>query len=125
LIPDDEEMSKGMNAKIDEFRRKLLKPLKQLFASRGNDPDLIRTFKTNELPKHELMAPVSTHFLWGDDITIVDIMIGPFWEYLFLFKEGPMELIFAELDIPRTAPRLYTYIQKFRNHPAIERTKMN
>jgi glutathione S-transferase len=65
-----------------------------------------------------------THFLWGNDVTLVDIMICPYWEQLVLFQEGPMEIIFAELNIPKNAPRLYAYVEKFRNHPVIEKTKM-
>ena len=90
--------------------------------SRGQDAEKIATYKEQALPVYEAMCTAANgKFLMGtDDITQLDIHVGPFWEIMYLFRDGVYSDVNEKLKIEETAPNFFAYVQRFREHPAIK-----
>ena len=84
---------------------------------------------SNKIPlkTHEQFASQSNgKFLLGTDHpTVLDIHVAPFWEFLYMLKDGPMADVYEALNLPENAPNLLAYIERFREHPLIAPVKMN
>jgi hypothetical protein len=74
------------------------------------------------VPWHERTAELSEgKFLMAtDELSLVDIHIGPIWETLYMLYKGPMKEELKSLELETKAPLLIQYVERFREHPAIK-----
>ena len=115
-----------MRVKMEKFGKHVSSAF-GVIGNRGKDVEKINKYKEETLPIFEAMCTEANgKFLMGtDDLTLLDIHIGPFWEMLYL-RSGP---VFGDVDehlqVQTNAPNWYAYVTKFRNHPAIKPYRFN
>lgn len=88
----------------------------KMYEACGQDPELTKTWVDTELKKHEKLAAQSKgkFLLATEDPTVLDFKVGPYWEILYLFQEGPLENVWVAIDMEKQAPNLLAYIKRFR-----------
>ena len=51
----------------------------------------------------------------AEELTLLDLYVAPFWEVLYLYDQR-----FKSLNLKENAPKICSYIEKFRNHPQLK-----
>lgn len=128
LVPKDPVLAAKMRLKMDAAQ-KLLNTIWGV--PKGEEG--IKTFKETTRPGFEkLCQEAGDKWLLGtDDITQLDIWVGPFFEMLYMIDtyETDKDIVQLahrmkwpkkELSIFEGAPAWKAYVEKFREHPAIK-----
>ncbi|CDW89121.1 glutathione transferase omega-1 [Stylonychia lemnae] len=89
-----------------------------LYRSRGEDPEMIKTYAAVTLKEMEdwLKANLkgSKYLLGHSHPTMPDIHVIPIFERLLLFENSAFDEISKGLNIRQSAPTIYRYVSEFR-----------
>ena len=126
LVPSDPMLAARMRVKMQKFG-KLVGNMHQIVLTRGLDVEKILKYKEETLPIFEAMCTeIAGKFLLGtDDLTLLDIHVGPMWEIMYLLTGEIYDDVDQHLQIKTNAPNWCAYMEKFRNHSAIKPYRFN
>ena len=96
--------------------------------SRFTDHEKQDQFLNETVPMNEQMIEQAGEGKWlmgTDDLTLLDLMVGACWDFLFVqLQASANSECAARINLQQNSPRWWAYMERIRAHPKIANTCM-